>query len=485
MPALMNATSRRGYLAGTASVLGGLLAAACELWDSPAASRRRVSPQPEQPVKRKAPFTLTVLVRQDWYSYHKATLQDLGTQFTQQQPHLHIEWEGRHWQPPRDWSRKLLADLAAGGRLGSVVRAEAAAVAPLAVAGSVLSLNRFVIRDRYDLADYWPGAVAALRWQQDLYGLQTEAAPILLHYNQALLDQVGLTAPTSAWTWARLLNAAQRLTNRQPAYSTFGFALEVQPPVKGRTVEEVLPLLVLPWIWGNGGRMVRADFGESHVDRPEAQAAVRWLADLALAHKVSPSAEDLKQAGAHGPWGLFGEAQQLAMLYGFWYGRPSGQSAQRRFGVAEPPRGPQQAATYLLGQEALFVARDAVDVDDAWAFLSWWTSRDTQRQYLTSDTGKVRSRVPARRSLAREFPDRYGASVLAALEYAQAVPLHPAWIELIRAFGEGLVPIWEGKQSAADATANVAKRQNTILAEWRQRCGGAPQRALVCARAGG
>ncbi len=482
---MMNATSRRGYLAGTASMLGGLLAAACELWDRPVPSRSRVSPQPEQPARRKVSLTLTVLVRQDWHSNHKAILQDLSTQFTQQQPHLHIEWEGRHWQPPRDWSRKFLADLAAGGRLGSVVRAEAAAAAPLAVAGAILSLNHFVIRDRYDLADYWPGAVEALRWQQDLYGLQTEVAPILLRYNQALLDQVGLTAPTSAWTWARLLNAAQRLTSRQPVYSTFGFALEVQPPVQGRATEEVLPLLILPWIWGNGGRMVRADFGESQVDRPEAQAAVQWLADLALAHKVSPSAEDLKPAGVHGPLDLFGEAQQLAMLYGSWHRRPSGQSAQRRFAVAEPPRGPQRSATYLLGREGLFVARDAADVDGAWAFLNWWTSRDTQRQYLTSDTGKVRSSVPTRRALAREFPDRYGASALAALEYAQAVPLHPAWIELMRAFGEGLMPIWEGKQSAADATASVAKRQNTILAEWRQRCGGVPQRALACARAGG
>ena len=278
---------------------------------------------------------------------------------------------------------------------------------------------------------------------------------------------------------------AQRLTSRQPVYSTFGFALEVQPPVQGRATEEVLPLLILPWIWGNGGRMVRADFGESQVDRPEAQAAVQWLADLALAHKVSPSAEDLKQAGVHGPLDLFGEAQQLAMLYGSWHRRPSGQSAQRRFAVAEPPRGPQRSATYLLGREGLFVTRDAADVDGAWAFLNWWTSRDTQRQYLTSDTGKVRSSVPTRRALAREFPDRYGASALAALEYAQAVPLHPAWIKLMRAFGEGLMPIWEGKQSAADATASVAKRQNTILAEWRQRCGGVPQRALACARAGG
>ena len=482
MAAVMNATSRRGYLAGTTGLLGGLLAAACELWDPPAARRSRGVPQPEQPARHKALLTLTVQVRQDWHHYHKAILEDLGTQFSQQQPHLDIEWEGRYWQPPRDWTRKLLADLAADGRLGSVVRAEAAAAAPLAVAGAVLSLNQFIIRDRYDLTDYWPGAVQALQWQEGLYGLQTEVAPILLRYNQTLLDQVGLTAPTSAWTWARLLNAAQRLTNRQPAYSTFGFALAVQPPVQGRQVEEVLPSLILPWIWGNGGRMVRADFSVSHVDRPEAQVAVQWLADLALAHKVSPDAEDLKQAGAHDPWDLFEEAQQLAMLYGSWYRRPSDQSARRRFGAAEPPRGPQRAATYLLGDEALFVARDAVDVDDAWSFLSWWTSRDTQRQYLTSDTGKVRSLVPARRALASEFPDRYAAAALAALEYAQVVPLHPAWIELMRAFGEGLMPIWQGKQSAADATASVAKRQNTILAAWRQRCGGAPQRALACAR---
>ena len=87
-----------------------------------------------------------------------------------------------------------------------------------------------------------------------------------------------------------------------------------------------------------------------------------------------------------------------------------------------------------------------------------------------SQTASSGSRCPlARRSLAGEFVDRYGAVTLAALAYARPLPLHPKWYDLVKAYDQGLVPVWKGERSVAEATAAIASEQNAILEEWRRK----------------
>ena len=76
---------------------------------------------------------------------------------------------------------------------------------------------------------------------------------------------------------------------------------------------------------------------------------------------------------------------------------------------------------------------------------------------------------PARRLLASEFVDWYGAATLAALACARPLPLHPESNELLKAYDQGLVPVWKGEQTVAEATAAIASEQNTILENWRRK----------------
>ena len=122
---------------------------------------------------------------------------------------------------------------------------------------------------------------------------------------------------------------------------------------------------------------------------------------------------------------------------------------------------------------ASHLSKSARVPDDAWRFLSWWTSQDTQRRFQAANQNGFVA-PPARRSLAGEFVDRYGAVTLAALAYARPLPLHPKWYDLVRAYDQGLVPMWKGDQSVAAATAAIASEQNAILAEWRRKQQGTP-----------
>ncbi len=466
----MSRVARRPYLTGSAALLGGILAASC---DRSAVRHRpetvagsgtplpRLQPgRPIAPVPAKGTITLPVLVQLEWMSAHKEVLRALAVRFTEQHPHLRISWQQRPWRVVRNGLQRdsrgqiWAVRVAAAGQLGAVLGDHTAIMAVLVAARALLGLNRLIARDRSPLADYWPGALQALRWQGDLFGLPTAVVPTVLYYHPAVVAAAGVTVPTPPWTWTQFLAVAQRLTARP----VFGFAFSEQRAVH-----------ILPWLWSYGGRLVNADFQESTLMRPAALAALRWLVDLTVVHKVSPQAADLQRAGVERAWELL-ELGQLGMYYTHWYGRI-------RYAVAEPPTGPQQAATSLgaLGESpAVFsLIRDSGDPDGAWSFLRWWTSRDVQREFQ-AHTSLSYGGVPARQSLVREQPARYSAGTIAALASARAAPLHPTWRELVRAFDAGLTPLWESKQDVAAAMATVAQQQNAILDRWWRKQRGSP-----------
>ncbi len=478
----MSRVARRSYLTGSAVLLGGILAAACDFsgvrhrpetvagsstppppvvpapaeGDRARSAWRYVPGRPISPVPAKGASTLPVLVQLEWMHEHKAVLRDLAIRFTDQHPHLRISWQQRLWPTSRHSDTALRT--AAAGRLEGVLGEGAAIIAVLVAARAVLGLNRLIARDRYPLTDYWPGAAQALQWQGDLFGLPTAVVPTVLYYHPAVVAAAGVTVPTPPWTWAQFLAVAQQVTARP----VFGFAFS-----EPRAAD------ILPWLWSYGGRLVRADFRESMIARPAALAALQWLLDLTFAHRVSPQAADLQRAGVERAWELL-KLGQLGMYYTSWYSR-------RRYAVAEPPTGPQQAATSLGGgayeSPAVFsLIRDSGDTDAGWSFLRWWTSRDVQREFhaRSSVTAYADEAVPARQSLVREQPARYSAGTVAALASARAAPLHPTWRELVRVFDAGLAPLWAGQQDVAAAMAAVAQQQNALLDRWWQKQRGSP-----------
>ena len=300
-----------------------------------------------------------------------------------------------------------------------------------------------------------------MQWQRKLYGLHTEVRPTMLWLNEALFAQAGLVIPTTAWTWPQFRDAVRQLTDRQQPEPIFGFALDVQV------------FFTLPWIWANGGAMLSADRSESLVARPEAQQALQWLSDLTLTQAFTLWEADYRRTNDIDVVELFLDGR-VALLYGPWiserfFTEAFGRAPQFSLATVEPPRGPVRSVSFLgqfLG--AYHLSKTARVPDDAWRFLRWWTSAATQRQFQAEQQNGLVF-PPARRSLAGEFVDRYGAATIAALAYARPLPLHPKWYDLVKAYDQGLVPVWKGEQSVAEATAAIAGEQNAILAEWRRK----------------
>ena len=462
--------ARRRYLTRSVAALGGVLGAACDLRppsrpqvEAPgAASPATPRPPTGAPTTTVPPRTVQVLVAwPDWLEEYSGVLGLLAEEFTDRHPLLTVDWQPillAH-DPDSPGFGQQIAQLHSAGVLYDVMQLLLDLTSHLFIGDAAVDLNPFIRSDRYDLSDYWPGAIEAMQWERKLYGLHTEVRPTVLWLNETLFASAGLIVPTTAWTWSQFGDAVRKLTDRQQPEPTFGFGFEVQS------------FSTLPWLWANGGAMLSADRSESLVAQPEAQGALQWLSDLTRSQAVTLWGAEFSRANETNVVKLFLDGR-VAMLSAYWFSEPAftqalGRVPQFNLALAEPPRGPRQSASFLdQFPGAYHLSKTARVSDDAWRFLRWWTSEEAQRRFQAeSNSLEWFPLPPARRSLAGEFVDRYGAVTLAALAYARPLPLHPKWYDPVRAYERGLLPVWKGEQSVAEATAAIASEQNAILAE--------------------
>ena len=460
----MASISRRQCLTATTSLVGGLLAVACDIGGSQTPQEGESSPPTPRPLPKpaevpavtKQSVTLRVFTGLGMSAMHQGFWHrgESKDAFESKHPHIKVEWQRLPRTPAGTPADEAFSALIASDDPTDVVQFTSGWTGLAVAQGGLLALDRLIARDHYDLTDYWPGLLTASRWRGALYALATNAAPFLLLCNATLFAGAGLTVPPGAWSWEQFLAAARTLAN-SPVY---GFAFPFNSHL----------LLSLSRIRGNGGDMLTDDLGRSLVNQPAAQEAVQWLADLVHVHTATQTADEAESGRQiDALW----KAGRVAMMHQLWLPEASRRRSAPtgKVAYAELPRGPVHPASYMtIPFGAWYISSASSVTDEAWAFLMWWTSAEVQRDYhaFGHDESYVGLLMPpARQAVANEFEQRYGKVTLASLAHGQSVPLHPALPALLVAFQQGLTPAFTGQQSVAEATNAVAQEQDNILAQ--------------------
>ena len=460
----MASISRRQCLTATTSLVGGLLAVACDIGGSQTPQEGESSPPTPRPLPKpaevpavtKQSVTLRVFTGLGMSAMHQGFWHrgESKDAFESKHPHIKVEWQRLPRTPAGTPADEAFSALIASDDPTDVVQFTSGWTGLAVAQGGLLALDRLIARDHYDLTDYWPGLLTASRWRGALYALATNAAPFLLLCNATLFAGAGLTVPPGAWSWEQFLAAARTLAN-SPVY---GFAFPFNSHL----------LLSLSRIRGNGGDMLTDDLGRSLVNQPAAQEAVQWLADLVHVHTATQTADEAESGRQiDALW----KAGRVAMMHQLWLPEASRRRSAPtgKVAYAELPRGPVHPASYMtIPFGAWHISNASSVTDEAWAFLMWWTSAEVQRDYhaFGHDESYVGLLMPpARQAVANEFEQRYGKVTLASLAHGQSVPLHPALPALLVAFQQGLTPAFTGQQSVAEATNAVAQEQDNILAQ--------------------
>jgi multiple sugar transport system substrate-binding protein len=313
----------------------------------------------------------------------------------------------------------------------------------------LLDLKPFIDRDGYDLSQLADQAVADFTTATGQFGLPRDLNVVALYYNKPMFDAAGLKYPDETWDWAKLTDAAKKLTLRgaDGKVSQWGFYTETTD------MENYWSELV----WQNGGDIISADRKQSLVGSVMATDAMQFLQDLIWVHKAMPDAAITDVLGD-----AFEQGEAAMESNGSWL-VATHQAAGIDFGIAPLPKGSAGQATSINPTGAV-VSKGTKSPDAAWEFVKYLASPAAQTQLM-----QLKASMPANKEvLSGPFATSFeGADVLAdAIGYAHLKPSFKGYNDWTTALQTELDAnvFNEAKKTAKQAIADVLPQLDEILA---------------------
>jgi multiple sugar transport system substrate-binding protein len=339
---------------------------------------------------------------------------------------------------------------AAAGRPPDVVQMESGRLPEFAARGLLLNLDTYLRQEPNLLGkDFQPGVWQSFHYQGGLYGVPGDVSVLAVVLNEDLLEAKYLPVPKPGWTWGDYLRDAKSVTA-----DTDG---------DGRT--DVYGTSTCPWwqvlVWQNGGDLVDdpANPTRSTLGAPEAKAALQWLADLAVKHKVAPPVmlSDLDQVRA------FANGS-IGMIYaGRWDIAAFTTRAGFRWNYVPLPRGKRPAN--LGASTAFCVMQDCRRPTDAWRLVQYLTVGQGQQSLLKAGI-TTPAYTPLLRSEYFEGAKKGGQDAFASgAKLTHPLPCTVRYGDIAAVWREELAPLWSGQASVEEVTRRIDDRVNRILSE--------------------
>lgn len=326
-------------------------------------------------------------------------------------------------------------------------------VAGFAERGVIDPLDDLVANAGIDLESYFTAHVDGLRYNDQLWGLPRDGAPVAMFYNADLFDEAGVAYPDDTWTWETFLEAAKALTKRDGD----GRAISLGAG-RGEWVN---------WVWQAGGDIFNEDKTKCTLDTPEAIEGLQFAQDLVITHQVAPSAQDLADQ----------EQQDM-----FLSGRLATHFAARgslgavcqapfRFDAAVAPQGKVRMVRTNDGPTALWSG--SKNKEAAFKLLAHLCGEEGQRLKI-KDTGFA---FPSWISLTKEdwfanfsCGQSIGSGVSESFrqeienDEVRTWPTHPRWPEISTAITQEIDALYLGEKTAEQVGKDVTAAVDALLA---------------------
>lgn len=281
-----------------------------------------------------------------------------------------------------------------------------------------------------------------------IYGIPFYNYGLALIYRTDLYEQAGLTTPTTLEEFAA---AAKALARDDMA----GVAMQ---PQRGYKIFEE---------WGNylfaAGGDIQDEAGNVVLDSPQARVALETYIDLyetaAPPNSLNWAFDEALRAVAAGK-----AAQMISYNWMLpTLNNPEGPAPDLagRFGVAEVPGGKA-----VLGAWYWAIPANSQQKDAAWAFISWLTSPEHDRERVILGGAPVRESVMSDPEVWEQgFGQTYYETVRTILEDAEPLADGPNAEEMIQVVGEELNAAVAGQKSVDQAISDAAARAAEVLSK--------------------
>ena len=202
-----------------------------------------------------------------------------------------------------------------------------------------------------------PSVLANGTYKGHVYGIGYSTTPYVFAYRIDLLEEAGLSVPT---TWEELAETARALTqkNEKGEITFSGFCF---PSAGGNLVELDV------FVFGNGGTYMDSDSNPT-LTGDEKIEAIEFLQDLLPDVNIAYSNNENPFVKGQAAMTLINNVALTSMM-------AEGSEYAGKVGIALPPNN-GTAATFS-GCNMLFIGRDCENPDAAWSFISFVMSEES------------------------------------------------------------------------------------------------------------
>ena len=326
--------------------------------------------------------------------------------------------------PAAEYFTKLQT-LTAGGQLGDVLWGIVhQGWGPFFLASGVtMALDSLVESDKFDLSQYYPVAIQAVKvYQNQILGIPFKLQPfaIGLYYNSTAFEEEKVQPPALDTTMDQMVEIAKKMTKADASGrpTRFGFL----PAVIG-TAYESLVTNVRPF----GGDVMNPDGTKALLNSPAAVAGMKWVYDLVFTHKVAPSVQQLGGDPASPQDSMF-VAGAGAMYQAGSSAKSLPTRVKDKFVVKDTlmPMGPGGNRGSMAGVDVIMINKATKNQKLAWELTKMLCDKETGIR-LGEGRGGASGTCGAR-------PDAFNDPRL------MSNPLHPIWIKAAEDAGPLYVP---------------------------------------------
>lgn len=206
--------------------------------------------------------------------------------------------------------------------------------------------------DDLDLDNVHETTLEAFQIGDKQFGLPTKFSNVVLIYNKDLFDQAEISYPTSSWTWAEELAAAEAISDLGD--DIYGIFRPIQTWEFYKTVAQ------------NGGSMMNADQSAFTINSDENVEALEMMIARINETNVTPNAE---QMGGMGDWDLFLSGRLGMIVTGIWAFSNFAENASFAWDIEVEP-GISQKATHFFS-DAVVVSSQTEESEAAQKFAAF------------------------------------------------------------------------------------------------------------------
>jgi len=352
--------------------------------------------------------------------------------------------------PSNEYFTKLQT-LIAGGTIGDVWWCAYRNTPRFANNKIIAPLDDLIKADKFDLTQYYPGAIDATRYQGTMYALPFKYHPgaSVLYYNANHVQEAGLKMPDKQFaSWDDFITTAK------PLLKESGGRVERWPFYLQITTAATNTLQLATMFFRSWGHDVYTEDGKKSLfGEPPARDAIRFVADLIHKHKVAapgqeitPNVEDLMIA------------QKVSMMQAHSSSKSITTKIGGKFEVKDmllPPGPSGKLGTQAITDQVVMNAKSQ-NPEAAWELVKFLCNKEVGVRLGGGTGGAASGTCGGRRDV---FTD----------PRLMANPLHPIFLELVEqapairfpanlreeevatAVHQTLLPIWLGERQPDDA----------------------------------